>query len=58
MNPTDFLLLFFSLAFAVIALLAHGWTLHGIGPVLLASTPLIIWLPAYARAAESNGLVS
>jgi hypothetical protein len=37
MNPTDFILLLFSLAFAGMSLLAHGWTLNGGGPALLAS---------------------
>jgi hypothetical protein len=37
MSPTDFTLLFFSLAFAVLSLLAHGWTWNGAGPALLAS---------------------
>jgi hypothetical protein len=37
MNPTDFILLFLSLAFAALSLLAHGWTLNGVGPALLAT---------------------
>lgn len=37
MNPGDFLLLFVPLAFAGICLLAHGWTVHGVGPALLAT---------------------
>jgi hypothetical protein len=37
MNPTDFILLFCSLALAVVSLLAHGSTLSGVGPALLAS---------------------
>lgn len=37
MNPGDFLLLFLSLGLAVLSLLAHGWTLNGIGPALLAT---------------------
>jgi len=36
MNPGDFFLLFLSMAFAAINLLAHGWTLNGIGPALLS----------------------
>ena len=36
MNPGDFILLFLSLAFAALNLLAHGWTLNGIGPALLS----------------------
>lgn len=37
MNPTDFILLFFSVAVAAVSLLAHGWSLNGAGPALLAS---------------------
>lgn len=37
MNPSDFILLSLSLVFAAISLLAHGWTLNGVGPALLAS---------------------
>jgi hypothetical protein len=37
MNPSDFLLLFLSLGFAALSLLAHGWTLNGVGPALLAT---------------------
>jgi hypothetical protein len=37
MNPGDFLLLFLSLGFALMSLLAQGFTLNGIGPVLLAT---------------------
>jgi hypothetical protein len=37
MNPGDFILLFLSLAFAALSLLAHGWTLNGIGPALLST---------------------
>lgn len=38
MNPSDFILLLLSLGFAVLSLLAHGWTLNGVGPALLATT--------------------
>ena len=37
MNPGDLLLLFLSLAFAGLSLVAHGWTLNGVGPALLAT---------------------
>lgn len=37
MNPGDFILLLLSLAFAALSLLAHGWTLNGIGPALLST---------------------
>jgi hypothetical protein len=37
MNPGDFILLLFSLGFAFVSLLAHGWTLSGVGPALLAT---------------------
>jgi hypothetical protein len=37
MNPGDFILLFVSLTFAALNLTAHGWTLNGIGPALLAT---------------------
>lgn len=37
MNPTDIILLLFSLAFATLSLLAQGWTLNGVGPALLSS---------------------
>lgn len=36
MNPGDLILLFLSLALAAPSLLAHGWTLNGIGPALLS----------------------
>lgn len=36
MNPGDFLLLLLSLGLAGMALLANGWTVHGIGPAVLA----------------------
>ena len=37
MNPGDFILLFLSLAFAAVSLVAYGWTLNGIGPALLST---------------------
>ncbi len=37
MNPGDLLLLLLPLPFAGLCLLAHGWTLNGIGPALLAT---------------------
>ncbi|MFO0866574.1 MAG: hypothetical protein U0744_18365 [Gemmataceae bacterium] len=37
MNPGDFLLLFLSLGFAALSLVAHGWTLNGIGPAVLST---------------------
>jgi len=37
MNPSDLILLVLSLGFAAISLLAHGWTLNGVGPALLAT---------------------
>ena len=37
MNPTDFILLFLSLTVAAVSMLAHGWSLNGAGPALLAS---------------------
>ena len=37
MNPGDLLLLLLSVGFAVMCLLAHGWTLNGIGPALLST---------------------
>ena len=37
MNPGDSILLFLSLAFAAVTLLAHGWTVNGIGPALVAT---------------------
>lgn len=37
MSPTDFFLLFVSLAFAATSIAVHGWTLNGIGPALLAT---------------------
>lgn len=37
MNPGDFILLFLSLGFGGLSLVAHGWTLHGIGPAVLAT---------------------
>jgi hypothetical protein len=37
MNPGDLLLLLLSLAFAGLCLLAHGWTLNGVGPAMLAT---------------------
>ena len=37
MNPGDFILLLLSLLFAVLSLLAHGWTLNGIGPALIST---------------------
>lgn len=37
MNPTDFFLLFLSLALAIMSLLAHGFTPNGVGPALLAT---------------------
>lgn len=37
MNPGDYILLLLSVAFAAVILLAHGWTLNGIGPVLLCT---------------------
>jgi hypothetical protein len=37
MNPSDFILLFLSFGFAALSLLAHGWTLNGFGPALLAT---------------------
>jgi Flp pilus assembly protein TadB len=36
MNPTDFILFLLSLATAYLAIVVQGWTLHGIGPALLA----------------------
>lgn len=36
MNPGNLLLLLLSLAFACLSLLAHGWTLNGIGPAVLS----------------------
>jgi hypothetical protein len=37
MNPSDFILLFLSLGFATLSLLAHSWTVSGIGPAMLAT---------------------
>src|SRR5690242_5864241 len=37
MNPGDYLLLLISLGCAAVSLLAHGWTLNGIGPALLST---------------------
>lgn len=37
MSPTDFFLLFVSLAFAAVSIAVRGWTLGGIGPALLAT---------------------
>lgn len=37
MSPTDFFLLFVSLAFAAASIAVHGWTLNGIGPAMLAT---------------------
>lgn len=37
MNPSDFLLLFLSLGFAIMSLLVHGFTPNGVGPALLAA---------------------
>ena len=37
MNPGDFILLFLSLALAAVSLVAHGWTVNGIGPALLST---------------------
>lgn len=37
MSPTDFFLLFVSLAFAAASIAAHGWTLNGIGPASIAA---------------------
>jgi len=37
MNPTDFILFSLSLAFAAISLVAHGWTVNGVGPAILSS---------------------
>jgi hypothetical protein len=37
MNPGDFILLILSLAFAAVSLVAHGWTVNGIGPALLST---------------------
>ncbi len=36
MNPMDFILLIVSVAVAVMSIIARGWTLHGIGPAILA----------------------
>lgn len=36
MSPTDFFLLFVSMAFAAASLAVHGWTLNGIVPALFA----------------------
>jgi len=38
MNFGDFILLLASLLFTVLAVFAHGWTLNGIGPALLATS--------------------
>jgi hypothetical protein len=37
MNPGDFILLILALGFAVLSLLAHGFTPNGVGPALLAT---------------------
>lgn len=37
MNPGDYLLLLLPLGFAAVSLLAHGWTLNGIGPAVLST---------------------
>lgn len=37
MNPDEYLKLLLSLAFAMISLLAHGWTVNGIGPAPLST---------------------
>jgi hypothetical protein len=37
MNPGDFFLMLLSLVLAALSLLAHGWTLNGIGPALIAT---------------------
>lgn len=36
MSPTDFFLLFVSLAVAATSIAVHGWTFNGIGPALFA----------------------
>jgi hypothetical protein len=37
MNPMDFFALLLSLVFATLCLLAHGWTLNGVGPAVLST---------------------
>jgi len=37
MNPSDLILLVLSLGFAALSLLAHGWTMNGVGPAVLAA---------------------
>jgi hypothetical protein len=51
MNPGDLILLLLTLAFAALSLLAHGWTLNGIGPALLATAGGVwqLWMQRLRR---------
>jgi hypothetical protein len=57
MNPSDFILLILSLGFAPLSLLAHGWTLNGIGPAALSTAAGIwqLWMQSDGSAERRRG---